>query len=225
SPDLGVGRLWGSLPERGDVVVFKHPRKDQCSQGPVELVVSLARRVAGARVPFIDDCSDYVKRVVGLPGDQIQVRGGVLHINGNQVGMERVADFVEPRVPRGNPARPPQCMRPVPAIGGACVKEQWLETLPEGLSHPVLNFSGTIGDEAPAPRNADDTQVFTVPDGHLFFMGDNRDNSVDSRAAGDVGMVPLENMIGRADVVAFSWDGPIWKVWDWRADRFFKWID
>ncbi|MEL6477663.1 MAG: signal peptidase I [Pseudomonadota bacterium] len=225
SPDVGEGRIWASLPERGDVVVFKHPQRDQCSQGPIELVVSLARRVAGARVPYTNDCTDYVKRVVGLPGDQIQVSGGVLSINGIPVGMERVADFVEIKQMRGNPPSAPRCLQPEPSIGGECAKEQWLETLPEGTSHRVLNLSGTIGQPGTGPRGTDDTSVFTVPDGHLFFMGDNRDNSVDSRKQNDVGMVPLENLIGRADVVAFSWDGPIWKVWDWRADRFFKWIE
>ena len=87
----------------------------------------------------------------------------------------------------------------------------------------MLNISGVIGDARDRPAGNDDTIVYNVPDGHLFFMGDNRDNSVDSRDS--VGMVPLENLIGRADLVAFSWDGPIWKLWDWRADRFFKSID
>lgn len=223
SPDVIEGRIWSAEPERGDVVVFKHPGKDECSQGPVETVVGFVRRLTGSYVGFVDDCADYVKRVVGLPGDQLQVIGSLLYINGQPVKMQRIEDFVEPRVPRGNPPRPPQCKRPLPAIGGPCIKEQWIETLPDGLSHPVLNITGEMGDAASSPRGPDNTQIFTVPSGHYFFMGDNRDNSLDSRA--DVGFVPFENLIGRADVIAFSWDGAFWQFWNWRADRFFKAID
>lgn len=221
APDLFDGRIWSAMPERGDVVVFKHPKKDACSQGPVEMIASLGHRLMGLPVGYVDDCSDYVKRVIGLPGDEIQVKGSLLYINGEVLPTRQIEDFVEPRELRGSPPRPPRCQPPKPGVS-ACVKEQWLETLPGGRVHPVLNIDGIVGQER-SSGYPDDTRVFKVPEGHLFFMGDNRDNSQDSRA--DVGMVPFENLVGRVDLVAFSWDGPIWKVWDWRFDRFFKTID
>ncbi|MEM9099342.1 MAG: signal peptidase I [Pseudomonadota bacterium] len=223
SPDVMDGRVWSAQPEQGDVVVFKHPQKDTCSQGPVETVVNIARGLAGQYVRGADDCADYVKRVVGLPGDTVQMSGSRLYLNGQALPIERIENFIEPRIPLGNPPRPPQCQRPLPAIGGDCVKEQYIETFPDGRSHRVLNIIGTMGDAQSSGRGADNTPVYTVPEGHFFFVGDNRDNSLDSRA--DVGFVPFENLIGRADLVAFSWGSAIWKVWDWRADRFFMWID
>ncbi|MBY8976369.1 signal peptidase I [Rhodobacteraceae bacterium NNCM2] len=222
SPDLFEGRILAAEPKRGDVVVFKHPGKDACSEGPIQTIVSFAKRLTGTYASYVDDCSDYVKRLIGLPGDEIQVIGSQLYINGEAVPTVRTEDFVEPRVPRGNPPRPPRCQRPLPGVGGACIKEQWIETLPNGVSHPVLNIDGVMGDADTSPRGPDNTPVFKVPEGHFFFMGDNRDNSLDSRA--DVGFVPFENLIGRADMIAFSSDGPIWQFWNWRGDRFFKMI-
>ncbi len=222
SPDLFAGRIWAAQPERGDVVVFKHPKKDACSEGPVESVVSFVQRLTGTYASYVDDCADYVKRVIGLPGDEIQVVGSQVWLNGKPLLTERIEDFIELRVPRGNPPRPPRCMAPVPAIGGECIKEQWIETFPNGFSHPVLNIDGVMGDPGSSPPGPDNTKVFKVPEGHFFFMGDNRDNSLDSRA--DVGFVPFENLIGRADMILFSSDGPIWELWNWRSDRFFKMI-
>jgi signal peptidase I len=226
SPDWFDGRIWGEMPKRGDVVVFKLPGKDACTQGPVGMVVNLVRSLAGGRSRAPEDCVDYVKRVIGLPGDRIQMVGGVLHINGEALPTVRAGDFVEPKVPRGSPPRVPNCANePVPG-GGECRKEHWRETLPEGREHSVLNTHGVIGDEA-GNGFPDKTAVYTVPEGHLFFMGDNRDNSVDSRYrdGNGVGFVPFENLIGRAEVVALSADGPFWQIWNWRGGRFFKSIE
>ncbi|MEM6904403.1 MAG: signal peptidase I [Pseudomonadota bacterium] len=219
SPDVGEGRIWGSVPERGDVVVFKHPGKDACSEGVIASTILFVSRLAGSRTAGADDCADYVKRVVGLPGERVQMKGGVLHINDTPVEMDLTDPFVEVY----DPSRSiPRCQPPRPARGGDCIKEQWIETLPEGQSYSILNIDREIGVEG-QNFSVDDTGVYTVPEGHVFFMGDNRDNSADSRA--DVRFVPLENLIGRADVIAFSWGGAIWEVWKWRADRFFKWIE
>jgi signal peptidase I len=138
----------------------------------------------------------------------------------------RDGDFVEPKVFRGSPPSRPRCVNEPVSDGGDCIKEHWLETLPEGKTHSVLNIVGTVGDMSEPPlSNADNTPVFEVPAGHFFFMGDNRDNSVDSRYQTDVGFVPYENLIGRAEVIALSSDGPFWQVWNWRPDRFFKSIN
>ena len=114
-------------------------------------------------------------------------------------------------------------------MGGDCVKELWRETLPGGEGgdrvHSVLNLNGIVGDtSAPRYSGADNTPVFAVPEGYLFFMGDNRDNSVDSRFR-QIGMVPFENLIGRAEVIALSADGAFWQFWNWRGDRFFKSVE
>jgi len=205
--------------------VFKRPGKDACTQGPIAMVRGLVRSFTGNRHGAPNDCVDYVKRVIGLPGDRIQVRGGILHINGQALPTVRDGDFVEPKVLRGSPPSAPRCINePVP-IGGACAKEHWLETLPGGKVHSVLNLNGIIGDTSgPLYSGADNTSEFTVPEGKLFFMGDNRDNSIDSRFP-QVGMVPFENLIGRAEVIALSADGPFWQFWNWRGSRFFKSIE
>ncbi|MEM6678050.1 MAG: signal peptidase I [Pseudomonadota bacterium] len=224
APSLFSGRIWSATPERGDVVVFKHPQFDACSEGPIETVVNF---VSGffAPVPVTSDCVDYVKRIVGLPGDRIQVTDGVLSINGEAVAIERIEDFSEIKALRGSPPRPPQCANRPVRLGGVCLKEQYVETLPGGRDHLILNITGRMGGDGSAgARNQDNTGTFEVPEGHFFFMGDNRDNSVDSRFP-SVGYVPFENLIGRADVIAISSDGPFWQLWRWRGDRFFKAIE
>ncbi len=183
------GRLWGEAPERGDVVVFRHP-------------------VSG---------DDMIKRLVGLPGDRVQVRGGVLFLN--DVAVERREDgfFAETYERQGSAGQFPRCENAPVGAGGECRKSRVIETLPNGVSYPVLNIEDN--------GFADNTPVFTVPEGHFFFMGDNRDNSVDSRfaqTAGGVGFVPFENLIGRADRVMFSSAGTsMLFFWTWRSDRFF----
>ncbi len=221
APDLFEGRIWGEMPERGDVVVFKRPGRDQCTEGPIDMVVNLFGAFLG-QGGGANDCIDYVKRVVGLPGDRVQVKAGILHLNGEAVPTERAGFFAEPKEPRGSPPSRPRCVNePVPE-GGECLKELWIETLPNGVSHPVLNITGEMGDgNGTRYSGPDNTPVFEVPEGHLFFMGDNRDNSVDSRFP-EIGMVPFENLIGRAEVIALSADGSFWQVWNWRLDRFFE---
>ncbi len=226
APDWFEGRIWATMPERGDVVVFKRPGKDACTQGPVGMVVGLVRSFTGGWRGAPDDCVDYVKRVIGLPGDRIQVRAGILHINGQALPTVRDGDFIEPKVLRGSPLGRPRCINEPVSRGGACAKEHWRETLPGGRVHSVLNIIGIVGDtNAPRYSTADDTEEFLVPEGHLFFMGDNRDNSVDSRIKRGIGMVPFENLIGRAEVIALSADGAFWQFWNWRGDRFFKSVE
>ncbi len=183
------GRILGDEPEMGDVVVFRHP-------------------TTGA---------DFIKRVVGLPGDKIQVRDGILYINGEEAPQTPDGTFTEIREPQGPAGNLPRCGNGAVGMGAVCEKERFIETLPNGVEHSVLN----IGDES-----IDDTPVFTVPAGHFFFMGDNRDNSTDSRVAqgaGGVGFVPFENLIGRADRIMFSSAGrSMLFFWTWRKDRFFK---
>ncbi|MDU8943916.1 signal peptidase I [Ovoidimarina sediminis] len=185
------GRIFGSEPERGDVVVFRHP-------------------VNG---------SDFIKRVVGLPGDRIQMRDSVLYINDEPAPQTPDGIFQETFERQGPIASLPLCQNAGVGFGGTCQKEKFVETLPGGTSHSVLNVR---------PSRLDDTPVYTVPEGHFFFLGDNRDNSTDSRVMppNGVGYVPFENLIGRADRVMFSAAGrSLFFVWTWRPDRFFKKID
>ncbi len=185
------GRIFAGEPERGDVVVFRHP-------------------VNG---------TDYIKRLIGLPGDKVQMKDGVLHINGKPVKLEPAGIFEETYERQGAQGGFPRCMNN-PGIGGICKKERYRETLPNGRTHDILNIGTTA---------ADNTPVFTVPEGHYFFMGDNRDNSQDSRVprqAGGVGFVPAENIIGRADRIMFSSAGrSLFYFWTWRSDRFLKAIE
>lgn len=220
APDVFDGRVWSSMPERGDVVVFKLPAKATCSEGPVEFVGRFISNL-GAWVgltrysPGPDDCTDYIKRVIGLPGDQVQMIDGVLHIDGQRVGMTRTDNFVEPKSTDGEYRLVGGCLNDPVSLGAPCEFEHWIEELPGGTKHSVLNL---------VDRGPDNTPVITVKPGHILFFGDNRDNSVDGRSSA-VGQVPLENLIGRADVIGLSSAGAFWEVWKWRGSRFFKSIE
>ncbi|MBY6002989.1 signal peptidase I [Salipiger bermudensis] len=182
------GRIFGSEPERGDIAVFRHP-------------------VTGR---------DFIKRVIGMPGDRVQVTNGLLYINDEPVQVERNGTFSETAEPQGPQQLRPRCENGPVGTGGVCEKSRWTETLPNGKSHDILNI---------AMQGSDNTRVYTVPEGHYFMMGDNRDNSSDSRvpsAAGGVGFVPFENLIGKANRVVFSSSGrSMLFFWTWRGDRFF----
>jgi len=165
-----------SEPQRGDIVVFKFPP---------------------------DNSTDYIKRLIGLPGDRIQMKDGVLYINDMAVPKVKVEDYIDTST--GEPRNVPR----------------YRETLPNGVSYDVLDRD--------AEGNLDNTQVFVVPEGHYFMMGDNRDNSADSRV--DVGYVPFENFVGKAQIIFFSTDGSarIWEVWKWplaiRYDRLGHFVE
>ncbi len=177
SPNLFSGRIFESEPKRGDIVVFRFPPNPEV---------------------------DYIKRLVGLPGDKIQVTNGVLFINGKPV--PKVADGTF----NSDYAQDPGQDVPV-----------FRETLDDGKTYDTL-------DQSPVSRG-DNTQEFVVPEGHYFMMGDNRDNSLDSRF--DVGFVPAENLVGRASVIFFSLgnDTSFREIWKWPAnmrwDRLFKVVE
>ncbi len=172
-------KILADTPERGDVAVFKLPTNTDI---------------------------DYIKRVIGLPGDQIQMKEGILHINGVAVKKQRIEDYVDNDSGFGG--------RPV---------AQFVETLPNGVEYKVLDYSSS--DNFP-----DTTDVYIVPANHYFMMGDNRDNSQDSRFQDGVGFVPVENYMGRADILFFSIsaDASLWRVWEWpfliRWTRFFNFL-
>ena len=166
APNLFSGRILGKVPERGDVAVFKWPRDNQ---------------------------TDYIKRIVGLPGDRIQMKSGQLFINGTQVPRKPDGTFVA-----DEPGRQPTAA------------QRFIETLPNGRQHELIKMYEEGG--------LNTTPEFKVPAGHVFAMGDNRDNSSDSRDPnGGVGFVPIENLVGRAEFIFFSIDGqaPWWQVWEW----------
>ena len=185
-------RFFGSDPERGDIVVFRHPV----------------------------DGRDFIKRLIGVPGDRIQMRDGLLYINDEPVQVEPAGTFTEMMEPQGPLGVSPQCANGVVGLGAPCDKERLIETLPGGVSHAILNIGN---------RSTDNTGVFTVPEGQFFFMGDNRDNSTDSRVAQTargVGFVERKDIVGRADRVIFSSAGrSMFAFWTWRGDRFFKALD
>ncbi|HBU97617.1 MULTISPECIES: signal peptidase I [Thalassospira] len=171
------GRVMESQPERGDVVVFKLPS---------------------------DTSQDYIKRVIGLPGDTVQVTNGRLYINNKMVERERIEDYIL-----------------TDGTGRSAAVAQYLETLPNGRVHRILEL---FGDQGPS----DNTEPFTVPEDHFFMMGDNRDNSADSRAfPSRFRFVPIENLVGRAEFLFYSKDSsqPIYDLGSIRYDRLFQGVN
>lgn len=177
SPGIFSGRLFGSEPRRGDVVVFKLPR---------------------------DNKTDYIKRLIGLPGDRLQMRNNLLYINDKPV-----TDVIQGRIDVDT------------GYGFERSATTVRETLPGGRQITIQDF-GPDG-------HLDNTGVYTVPPGYYFMMGDNRDNSIDSRVEQEngVGLVPAENLVGKANIILFSWKpgASLWKPWTWfthlRPSRFF----
>jgi signal peptidase I len=173
------GRVFASVPERGDVVVFKLPS---------------------------DNETDYIKRIVGLPGDRIQMILGILHINGEPVKRRRLPDY-----------------RMQNLFGARSLAPHYMETLPNDVKHNIVEEVGDVG-------SLDETSVYVVPDGHYFAMGDNRDNSADSRVLSQVGFIPAVNLVGKAKFMFFSTDGSarFWEIWKWpfaiRYSRLFSGI-
>jgi signal peptidase I len=163
SPNLFSGRIGDfAKPDRGDIVVFRLPKEDS---------------------------TDYIKRVIGLPGDSIQMIDGILNINGKPIPRERIDDFIDEDE------------------GGRATRvRRWKETLPNGVSYTTLDL--------PYNLQADNTEVYNVPPNNYFMMGDNRHNSTDSRFP-QVGYVPFENIVGRAQLIFFSvHEGErAWEVW------------
>lgn len=168
APDLFKGRIFGRYPDRGDVVVFKFPR---------------------------DNETDYIKRVIGLPGDRVQMTNGQLFLNGTAVPKKETGKFLA-----------------VDERRSEVLADLWQETLPpNGRNHELLTQT--------SEGFANNTPEYKVPDGYVFCMGDNRDNSLDSRfmTGQGVGFVPLDNLVGRAEFLFFSIDAkyPWWQVWEW----------
>jgi signal peptidase I len=175
SPPIFHGRVMGKVPARGDIIVFKLPR---------------------------DGRTDYIKRLIGLPGDRVQVVDGQVMINGVPIPRQPMGPTQDP----GNPAM---------------TVMQYKETMSDGKTY-------TTFDQSPA-HDGDNTDVYIVPQGHYFFMGDNRDNSLDSRWPKEIGVgfVPAENVVGKAQIILLSWsDGAsLFKPWTWftkaQPKRFF----
>jgi signal peptidase I len=175
---LFSGRVFFRPPHRGDVAVFKLPR---------------------------DPSVDFIKRIIGLPGDRIQMKDGILNINGEPVKREKLGPYFYDE------------------NGRTSTYIHYIETLPNGYQHDTIE----IGDDQPL----DNTAVFTVPPNTYFMMGDNRDNSADSRDPDSgVGYVPAANIVGRAEFIFFSTNGYAhwWEVWKWpftvRYTRLFSGI-
>lgn len=171
------GRIFGVEPKLGDIVVFK----------------------------AADKKTDFIKRLIGLPGDKIQMIDGVMHINGKSVSKVQAPDFME-----------------VDVYGNSQNHSRYVETLPNGVKHNTLDYGNT---------RADNTNVFEIPKGHYFMVGDSRDNSNDSRFQDKVRMVSFEDIIGRADflLISIANNGAAWQFWNWpdnlRTDRMFTSLD
>ncbi|MDB2414905.1 signal peptidase I [Rickettsiales bacterium] len=168
------GRIMKESPKRGDVIVFKLPS---------------------------DKSINYIKRLIGMPGDTIQVLNGVVYLNGNPIAKEQIEDFTD-----------------IDQYGNRKIIHQYIETLPNGVSYRVLDERSN--------GKLDNTGVYRVPEGHYFFMGDNRDNSQDSRVLSYVGYVPEDHLLGPANIIFFSTTARIYEFWKWfsgfRGQRFLS---
>ena len=181
------GRLFEDTPERGDIVIFRYP-------GPED--------------------EDYVKRVIGLPGDSIELRDGVVILNGEPIQRQRIADYpmaVSPNSPCRVVGNDPEAGEQLGPDGPECFYPRYREMLPGGRAFEVLDQG--LGE-------ADNIEPLVVPAGHLFVMGDNRDDSYDSRYAVDengVGLLPIDHVVGRAQIAFWSTDGSAeWLLpWTW----------
>lgn len=161
------GRIWGDEPQTGQVAVFR---------------------------PTYRDDTDFIKRVIGTPGDKIQMKKGVLFINDIECKLEEIEDY-----------------EAVNDDGRVIKAKQYIETLPNGVQHRIIKQK-PFGE-----GHYDNTPIYTVPEGHFFMVGDNRDGSDDSRGQGVVGFIPYENFIGEAQFIFFSTGGKIaiWEIWKW----------
>ena len=183
-PVLPETRVLASPPERGDVVIFKQP--------PLKEL-------------------DYIKRVIGLPGDLVQMVNGQLYLNGVPVPKQRLSDF-EIAISPNTECYSLQFIAKRADGTDVCRYPRYRETLPGGRHYEVLDLG---------QRQMDNTDPVLVPEGHLFLMGDNRDNSEDSRFPAEpgrgIGLVPMDNLVGRASVVMWSTDGSVewFKPWTW----------
>ncbi len=174
SPPLFSGRIFSTMPKRGDVAVFRQTH---------------------------DTSIDYVKRVIGLPGDKVQVKAGQLYLNGTLVVRDAVGDYEADD-----------------ENGTHILAKEYIEHLPAGPTHHLLKYGDEEHYDAANEIDPNNTPEYLVPEGHLFMMGDNRDNSLDSRfMASGLGFVPMENLVGRAEFVFFSIDSqnPVWQFWYW----------
>jgi len=185
------GRIFEQTPQRGDVAVFKWPGNNR---------------------------TDYIKRIIGIGGDRVQVKGGMVFINDKPVEVRQLRD---------GEARPTD----MPSDGQSYL---YVETFPGGTSHYIRKRTPIVEGAKPCDGkeitcNPDNTKEYLVPQGHVFVMGDNRDDSSDSRVPeSKVGFVPVENLVGRAEFIFYSHDGSAekWEVWRWpgaiRFNRIFK---
>lgn len=167
------GRMYSSPPERGDVIVFRKPH---------------------------DESIDYIKRLMGLPGDTIQVKDGRVYINHKMLKRTFVGEYKAKSPPKGE----------------VVTYKKYTEELPEGRKHDIIERSDS--------EYLDNTPEYTIPEGNYFMMGDNRDGSQDSRVMSEVGFVPFENFVGRAENIFFSVDeeSQIWEFWKWPTSLRFK---
>ena len=185
-PNIGEGkRFLGDQPKHGDVVVFKLPP---------------------------DNCVMYIKRLVAMPGDTVQVSNGILYVNGKALPQRRIEDFI------------------LEENGTKKTVAQFIETMPNGREYRIIRQNRVSDEIAPdGNQSGDNYGPYTVPEGHYFMMGDNRNDSGDSRM--HVGPVPYDHLIGQAKFIFFSIDSNIFdiiKVWKWhdivRLRRFFSTI-